>query len=105
MIPTETITVRLTTELKKKLTEEAQEMGFSLSEYIRMRLSNADGEYVLRDDGDILLRNSELNSGFLSRLRREARGQLGDKTLKGRILFYLAKGLGIPLRQLRRDIF
>lgn len=102
MIPETKITFRLTTEFKDKLIEDAQQAGMELSEYLRMRLSGDDDTYVRRQDGDVLLRCSDLKPALLNQLHRQAQGQMGDKTLKGRILMYLAKGMGRPLHQLRR---
>jgi hypothetical protein len=103
MRPDTTLTIRLTNTLKNKLITEAKQSGFSLSEYLRLRLADTDDTYVLQDKGDVLLRYSDLSAKLLERLRRTARGQLRDKTVKSLILMYLAKGIGVPVNQLRRE--
>jgi len=93
MIPNKTLTFRLTAKLKDKLSKDAQDAGLSLSEYLRMRLADDAGDYVLRNNGDVILRNSDIPSGLLSKLRRIAKGN--RQTVAKVIVRLVAKRLGV----------
>lgn len=93
------LTIRLSDELKKKLTTTAEQHGLDMSAYVRTVLENADGDGVLRGDGgiesDVVLRRSDIPKSLLSKLSRIAKGQRRSVSIGQVIIRLLAQRLGV----------